>query len=81
MWKRFLNKYDHLIYRLSYKSLNRLCKSDGGFAYLFYLYLGDWLKENPISSDLKYSTESFFNSLKDCTHENTNQVSVDGPSV
>lgn len=63
--RRILNRWDRFVYRLAYRSIRRMCESDGGFAYLFELYLRKWRSEHPISPALEYSTELFFHALEE----------------
>lgn len=66
-----VEKWDWIIYRLAHRSLERMCRRNVGFAYLFALWLEEWRKENPISPELERSTEWFFESLK--TQVKTNE--------
>jgi hypothetical protein len=39
-----------------------MCERNGGFAYLFELWIRQWRKENPIPRSLESATEHFFES-------------------
>lgn len=60
---RIIHRWDRWVYWLAYRSLKRLCESDGGFAYLFELFLRKWRSEHPIPPELERSTEVFFDSV------------------
>lgn len=59
-----VEKWDWWIYARAHHSLRRICKRNGGFAYLLELYLKKWREENPISPELECATEIFFESLE-----------------
>jgi len=63
--ERLLEKYDRFIYRLAHKSIRRLYERDPGLAYLFKLWLNDWLKQNSVSKQTEVATEFFYNRIKD----------------
>ena len=67
MFKKFQNKitrkWDFFIYRMAYRSIKRMVKSDIGFAYLFKLYIDGWIKENDLPDSLKNATEYFYESI------------------
>ena len=55
-----LEKYDWFIYRIAFKSIRRMCVRSPGIAYLFELWIKEWRRQNPITPQLKRSTELFF---------------------
>jgi len=59
-----IEKWDWWVYRRAYHTLQRMCKRNGGFAYLMELWLREWRKQHPISKELESATEQFFESLK-----------------
>lgn len=58
----WIEKWDWMIYRLAHKSIRRMCERNGGFAYLFELWIRQWRKEHPIPASLESATEHFFES-------------------
>ena len=62
---RLIRWWDRLVYRLCWRSLQRMCKTDRGFCYLLELHLREWRSRFPLTPELQASTESFFNSLID----------------
>lgn len=64
LWQRVLARYDFIVYRLAYKSLDRMMRrGDGGFAYLFELQLRAWRARNPLPESLASATELFHDTL------------------
>lgn len=57
-----------MIYRFAHKSMERMCETNGGFAYLFQLWIQEWRERHPITPELERSTEVFFRSLRDGSH-------------
>jgi hypothetical protein len=53
-------QWDMFIYRISYKSHNRIIKRNPGLAYLFKLHIDEELKRNKISKHLKKNVEKFY---------------------
>lgn len=64
MWKRVINKWDWLVYRLAFKSFKRMAKTEPHWMYFLSLWLAEWMKENPIGEHLKSSARTFFESLR-----------------
>ena len=62
--ERLLDKWDSLIYKLSWRSLNKMMKREVGRAYLFKLQMDSWLEENPVPKQLKEATEIFHNAMQ-----------------
>ena len=62
---KIISKYDWIVYRLAYGSIKRMCERDVGFAYLFKLWIDEWLSKQKIPESLKRSTDLFFESLRD----------------
>jgi hypothetical protein len=61
---RLVHKWDMLVYRLAYRSLDRLMRrGSGGFAYLFELQLRQWRECNPLSPEMESATEKFHETL------------------
>jgi len=60
-----LKKWDWFVYLHAYKSINRIIEGNSGFGYLFKLYIDKWVREHPISENLRNSAETFFNELND----------------
>ena len=65
LYNYILERWDWWIYAMAVNSVRRMCEKNQGFGYLFLLQIQDWVKNNPIPEDLKRSTESFYESLKD----------------
>ena len=61
--QRIIDWWDWKVYWLAYKTFNRMCKRNQGFAYLFKLNVDKWLRENPLPPELERATESFFASF------------------
>lgn len=53
MWKWIVFQFDLMLYRIAFHSIGRLCKSDPGRAYLFYLWICRWREQNPCDPDLE----------------------------
>ena len=64
MVSKIIEKWDWIIYRLACGSLRRMCKRNGGFAYLMQLSIQGWLERNPIPENLKRSAEIFHEILE-----------------
>lgn len=66
--RKFLNRcigrWDFLVYRLAYPSLNRMCRRREGWAYLFELQLRDWREQHPLDASMQKSTEWFHEAMK-----------------
>ena len=63
-WRRVVSRYDFMVYRLAYKSLDRMMRrGDGGFAYLFELQLRSWRERNPLPEQLASATERFHEAM------------------
>ena len=66
MRQKLIEKFDWIVYRLAYKSINRMCtRSDGAYAYLFKLSIEEWLEHHPLSERVKDSAETFHRSLRE----------------
>ena len=65
MKQKLLSKWDFFVYRMAYRSLSRMMKSNSGFVYLFELHLKKYREENPLPKSLETSTEYFFNALEE----------------
>ncbi len=70
-----VRKWDMLVYRVTYRSLNRMLKNDPGKAYLMELHLRSWREDHPLPDRLKKATEIFFEAV--CRE----QEIVDGPKI
>ncbi len=70
LYNYILERWDWWIYAKAVNSVRRMCEKNQGFGYLFLLQIQDWVKSNPIPEDLKRSTESFYESLKDIKSKN-----------
>ena len=64
-----VERWDWWIYAKAVNSVRRMCGKNTGFGYLFLLQIQNWVNEHPIPEDLKNSTESFYQSLKDIKSE------------
>jgi len=64
-FKKLLKNYDLLIYRLAFKSINRLCVNNPGTALLIELAIKEWLKGIPLDEDIRWATKNFFNLIKE----------------
>lgn len=65
-WQRVVSRFDFIVYRLAYKSLDRMMRrGDGGFAYLFELQLRAWRERNPLPDQLASATERFHETLRE----------------
>ena len=62
-----LKKWDWWIYYRSQKSIQRMCKSDPAYGYLYELRVRDWNARQHMSDGLIKSTEMFHNSLRSMT--------------
>jgi hypothetical protein len=60
-----IERWDWLVYRLAYRTFRRMCERNGGFAYLFELYLRQWRSEHPIPDYVERATETFFEAIRD----------------
>lgn len=70
VWQRIVSRYDFIVYRLAYRSLDRMMRrGDGGFAYLFELQLRAWRERNPLPESLASATERFHDSLQEPANE------------
>jgi len=58
----WIEKWDWTIYRFAHHSIRRMCERNGGFAYLFELWIRQWRKEHPIPRSIESATEHFFES-------------------
>lgn len=58
-----IEKWDWWIYARAHNTLRRMCKRNGGVAYLLELWLREWRNQNPISKELESATERFYESL------------------
>ncbi len=63
MRKKLVNAFDWMIYRLSFRSMRRMFKTDPGMAYLLKLELDRLSDESNMPDTLKESAESFHSSL------------------
>lgn len=63
IWQRIVKRWDMLVYRFAYSSLQRLCHNDPGLAYLFELSLRKQRERNPIPDGLMKATEHFADAI------------------
>jgi len=56
----FIVKWDNFIYEMAYPSFDRILRRNSGICYLFVLHLESWLRQNPLTPELKQATEEFF---------------------
>jgi hypothetical protein len=55
-----IEKYDNLIYKIAYNPIKRICERNPGNGYLFQLYINDWVKDHPLTDELKERTDQFY---------------------
>ena len=60
MRARLLAKWDAMVYRLAFKSMQRQLINNPGLAYLFEMSLRAYREAHPLSQDLQRKTEKFF---------------------
>ena len=63
IWTRIVKRWDMLVYRFAYKSLQRLCRTDPGMAYLFELSLRKQREQHPIPERLMKAAEHFSDAI------------------
>lgn len=71
--ERILAYKERLLWRLyvpAHPFVDGYLRQSEGRAYLALLQLQDWCAEHPCSPELKYATETFYNSLKDHAEKN-----------
>lgn len=59
LWRRLVDRWDFLVYRLAYDSLQRMCKRREGWAYLIEMSLRDWREQHPLDPMVQRSAERF----------------------
>ncbi len=64
LWRRLVDRWDFLVYRLAYDSLQRMCKRREGWAYLIELSLRDWREQHPLDPSMQRATEVFHEATK-----------------
>jgi len=62
---KWRDRLDDLIYRLAFKSIDRKLTRSNGVAYLHFLSAQDWIREHPVSDELREATERFHESMKE----------------
>jgi len=66
MIQRLIEKFDWLVYRLAYKSINRMCiRHNGAFALILKLSIEEWLEKYPLPDEVKASAEGFCQAIKE----------------
>lgn len=60
MRKWLLAKWDAMVYRLAFKSMQRRLINNPGLAYLFELNLHAYRQSHPLPPQLQHETEQFF---------------------
>lgn len=63
MLRWLIRKWDMFVYRLAFKSLERMCEQRVGFAYLTELWLRHWRSKYPLPKEYELATEQFFESI------------------
>ncbi len=70
MIQKLVDKFDWIVYRLSYRSINRMCKRhNGAYAILLKLSIDEWLEENPVTESVKSSAEQFHEAMRGHNYE------------
>jgi len=64
LYQKCIEKFDWIIYNLSYHSLNRMCvRHDGAYVLLLRMSIDAWLEEYPLSENLRDAAERFYDSM------------------
>lgn len=69
---KIVDWYDFKVYSMAYKSIERMIYKNPGYAYLFYLFLDKWIKNNPPSENVVVATEIFFRNVVEKNNVKTN---------
>ena len=65
MFKKLVEKYDWVVYKLSFRSINRMCaRHDGAYAMLLKMSIDEWLEKHPVPESVKDSSTRFYDAMR-----------------
>ena len=64
VFKKLVEKFDWVVYKLSFRSINRMCaRHDGAYAMLLKMSIDEWLEKHPIPESVKDSSKCFYDAI------------------